>query len=517
MHITFTYVVIYFAVYSVLGWLCEGLYCSAAARKWVNRGLLHGPYCPIYGFGALVIICLLLPLRLHPALLCVSVFITLAALEYFTNWLLEKVFGLRLWDYSSKKFNLNGRVCLQNSALFGILGILLAFVIHPAVLDFILLVPENIARITSSAFIMVFLVDFLVTMGKVADLKGYLARMKADFEELQAYAAGTSWLVPGDTEASVARVNEQRIAAGKEAIPEDVAARIKSGAEKHANRRLLSAFPTMIHRDYAAPLEHLWAVIERERQLSAKRREAVKLKWHGFATAQLREVPAEKAGAQTKKREESFAHGVNFYKLCWVFLIACVIGFLVETIYCIVTTGRIESRQGLIYGPFSQVYGFGAVLMVLALVPLSKYKNGWIFLGSAFIGGGFEWVCSFMQEVAFNSTSWDYTQDALSIGGRTSVMYMIFWGFLGLFFVRVVYPWLSGIIERIPNRQGRVLTMIVIAVLCLDMLVSAAAVTRWSERDRGIPAANAAAEYIDEKYPDDFMQTVYPNMNMKRP
>ena len=132
-----------FLIYSFLGWICETLFCSVAARKFINRGFLTGPFCPIYGFGAMIILLLFSGLRDHWLLLFLGSIVGTSGLEYLTSLILEKVFRLSLWDYSQRRWNLHGRICLRNSLLFGIMSVLMVQVIHPHVVGFLLSLPEN--------------------------------------------------------------------------------------------------------------------------------------------------------------------------------------------------------------------------------------------------------------------------------------------------------------------------------------------------------------------------------------
>ena len=111
-----------------------------------------------------------------------------------------------------------------------------------------------------------------------------------------------------------------------------------------------------------------------------------------------------------KKSGKGFASGIDFYKLFWVFMIGCFLGVVVETLFCLVTHGYIESRQGVIYGPFNPVYGFGAVLMTLVLHPISQRKWYLIFALGMVLGGGFEFVSSYIQQFTTGTVSWQYHQ-----------------------------------------------------------------------------------------------------------
>ncbi|HBB29668.1 MAG TPA: hypothetical protein DC000_10580, partial [Clostridiales bacterium] len=106
---------IYFIMYSVIGWICEVIFCSIPEKKFINRGFLNGPLCPIYGFGALIVIFFLTPFKDSIFLVFIFGLIVTSTLEYFTSYAMEKLFHSKWWDYSNNRFNINGRVCLLNS------------------------------------------------------------------------------------------------------------------------------------------------------------------------------------------------------------------------------------------------------------------------------------------------------------------------------------------------------------------------------------------------------------------
>lgn len=218
-----------------------------------------------------------------------------------------------------------------------------------------------------------------------------------------------------------------------------------------------------------------------------------------------------------KPKEKSFASGLGFYKYFWIFVVASVLGFFVETIWSVIVHGHIESRQGLIYGPFSQVYGIAAVAMTAVLTRLLKKGKVWVFFGSAILGGAVEVVLSYLQQKLFGSVSWYYGKDLLGIcGGRTSLIYMLFWGALGLFFIIKVYPPMSRMIEDIPNKQGLIITWLLVIFLIFDASVSAIAVYRWNERLKGVEATNQFERAIDKQYPNKLMKEIYPNMDNEK-
>lgn len=155
--------VLYFFAYSILGWACECLYCGIPARSFINRGLLEGPYCPIYGCGALIVILVLDPLKGHPLLLFLGAMIFTSVLEYVTSWLMEKLFHSKWWDYSERPFNINGRVCLLNSLLFGIMGLAVMYVVHPFICDVFEQIPALARLITAAVLLILFIWDNIHT------------------------------------------------------------------------------------------------------------------------------------------------------------------------------------------------------------------------------------------------------------------------------------------------------------------------------------------------------------------
>ena len=179
---TFYLIFLYFFIYSVLGWIVETLYCRVKGGKWTNRGFLFGPYCPIYGFGALIVIYFLNYFTASPIKVFFYGMIFTTALEYLTSFLLEKMFNAKWWDYSSMKFNINGRVCLLNSLEFATLGMLLTYIIHPNVSDFVLKFPELLRQMISTSLLLIMTIDACSTVASLLNLKEKLAILE-DFRE----------------------------------------------------------------------------------------------------------------------------------------------------------------------------------------------------------------------------------------------------------------------------------------------------------------------------------------------
>lgn len=220
--------------------------------------------------------------------------------------------------------------------------------------------------------------------------------------------------------------------------------------------------------------------------------------------------PAQVAAATCDVQNEA----PSLYKLVWLFAIGCVLGFVLESGYCLVTKGYIESRRGMVWGPFNQVYGFGLVVMVMMLTPLAKSKRGHLFIGAAILGGVVEFVLSWVQEKVLGTVSWDYRGQPFSIGGRTSLGFMLYWGILGVLLMKHIYPVLSRWIDRIPRQPGVAVSRLLAGFLVVNMLVSLFAVGRWQERGRGVPPESAVESYLDERFTDERMERIYPNMRI---
>ncbi len=176
---------IYFFIYSVLGWCVETLYCRMLDGKWTNRGFLFGPYCPIYGYGSLLIISFLDNFVDSPLKVFFLGMIFTSTLEYISSFILEKMFNAKWWDYSKRKFNINGRICLLNSLEFAVLGLLLTYIVHPAVSSFILNIPTELLQLICLSLITIMGIDTGSTVATLLNLKERLTTLKESAEKLK--------------------------------------------------------------------------------------------------------------------------------------------------------------------------------------------------------------------------------------------------------------------------------------------------------------------------------------------
>lgn len=172
-------VIISFAIYSFMGWVCETTYCSFESRRFVNRGFLNGPFCPVYGFGALAVIGALSVIPRNPALVFLVGCLATTALEYLTGYLLETLFHTKWWDYSDRKFNLHGRICLLNSLVFGVMSVLLVFLIYPFVNRVVAAIPDLARIYIGAALVVYFVVDIILTVRSMKLLNRRLAALSS--------------------------------------------------------------------------------------------------------------------------------------------------------------------------------------------------------------------------------------------------------------------------------------------------------------------------------------------------
>lgn len=259
MGIIYSYV-LYFFIYSFLGWICETVYCFMIDKHYVNRGFLKGPFCPIYGVGALAVIIILEPISSNIIILYLSAMICTSILEYITGFLLEKIFNLKWWDYSNHKFNIKGRVCLLNSTLFGILSVFLIKVVHPLLLELIAKIPVNTAVCICIVLIIDFLLDGVITTYKVLQLSGKLKEMHILLEEIKEKSENYKGILQENISKIDGLIDQdnEKLVFAKEQI-----SKLKSNLDKIVlknksnSKRIIKAFPNIKSLKYQYSLDRL--------------------------------------------------------------------------------------------------------------------------------------------------------------------------------------------------------------------------------------------------------------------
>lgn len=242
--------------------------------------------------------------------------------------------------------------------------------------------------------------------------------------------------------------------------------------------------------------------------------------------SQERELKRKLRDLETRERAEDGTLGrdetgkgyieLDFFNLFWIFVVASVLGLVVETVYhmVVVDPGVYQDRTGMLWGPFSPIYGVGAVLMTVALNRFHKANVIVIFLVSALIGGAFEYLVSWFLQFAFGIVAWNYTGTFLSIGGRTSGVFMAMWGVLGCFWIKLILPRLLKLVNLIPWQWRYGLTTVCAALMIFNAAMTLLALDCWYQREAGDPIQNATEQFMADHYGNDFMKNHFQSMSI---
>lgn len=220
----------------------------------------------------------------------------------------------------------------------------------------------------------------------------------------------------------------------------------------------------------------------------------------------------------SKTEKKIFAQGCSFYKLIALFFIGAFLGDIVETLFCLLTTGRLMSRSSVVYGPFSIVWGLGCALLTFFLYRYRNKKDRHIFIAGTLLGGAYEYICSVFTELVFGTVFWDYSGFTFNLGGRINLLFCFFWGIAAVVWLKLIYPRLSWLIEKIPVKQGKLLFNCLIVFMLFNMLISSMALARYNERNTPSaaegPAQNPVNAFLDSRFPDERIERIYPNAKL---
>ena len=198
-------------------------------------------------------------------------------------------------------------------------------------------------------------------------------------------------------------------------------------------------------------------------------------------------------------------------KIFWIFLIGSIIGYGLEMIVGLVQNGHFVSRQGLLFGPFIQVYGVGLVAYYLVISNIKKKSYIKIFFITMLLGGIVEYLFSYLQETWFGTISWDYSNLLFNIHGRTSLLHCLYWGIGGVLFVRFILPLIRNLNEWCKNTNFRFITAFLVLFITFDIVISGMAGSRQLERKNNIAANGYIDNFFDEYYPDEKLEQIYSN------
>lgn len=248
-----------FILFAFVGWCCEVLYVGIFfEHKFINRGFLSGPICPIYGFGGAVI--LLLPVDIYSTWipLFFSSFVLCSVIEYLISWMLEKMFHTLWWDYSHYKFNINGRVCLLNSTLFGLMGVIGGHFIFPYA-EYLVTFPSEIwIRIISDIIAVILTTDIIITIRQLVDFRTTMSHLKAFGENIRERFEHEEWF-RDESISEMLKVVKENIEIKKDAANLKLLEKIEKIQNlSHKNaERFIKRFPTMKSIHYKKEIQHI--------------------------------------------------------------------------------------------------------------------------------------------------------------------------------------------------------------------------------------------------------------------
>lgn len=223
--------------------------------------------------------------------------------------------------------------------------------------------------------------------------------------------------------------------------------------------------------------------------------------------------------------------GFTLTKIMAYFIIYSILGYVVETLFGLVTKGVIESRQSFLYGPFCAIYGVGAVIMILGLQRFNK-NNYTLFFGGFFIGSIVEYLISLIGELVFNIKWWDYSSMAFNINGRVCIAFSFFWGILAIYLMSHLHPKIDKLLEKVSPKVLKIVVIIGIIFMLLDFLITSFALKMFFTRlvkDYNLELANMdnvilecteayqnpkIRDFTDKYFSDKKMLTTFPNIKL---
>ena len=415
-----------FLIYSFLGWMLETILAATEQRRFVNRGLINGPLCTIYGVP--IVILTIFGQELPLFWLFLGAMIVATVTEWIGGHIIERFYHERWWDYSDVKWNLDGYICLPASLVWGVLGTISMRWGNGLLIRLYGFLPEGIGHL---------LVWILAGM-LVLDVTATIFALSGIGRSTQKWEAVDSWFT-------------------------SISLRIGQWLYGHVDRRIHRAYPKTVQVE------------------------------------------------KPQRDKTVFAAGCCMQKLVWLFFIGCLLGDITETIFCRITAGVWMSRSSLVWGPFSIVWGFAIAAVTDLLYKYKDRSDRFLFLMGTALGGAYEYLCSVLSEMVFGTVFWDYSEIPFNLGGRINLLYCFFWGFAAVAWFKIFYPVISGWIEKLPICAGRILTWVIVVFMCCNMAVSTMALIRSNERSQGIPATQSWQQTMDDRFPDERMEKIYPN------
>ncbi len=201
----------------------------------------------------------------------------------------------------------------------------------------------------------------------------------------------------------------------------------------------------------------------------------------------------------------------KLYKLLYIFIITSICGYFVELVWSLVTKGILINHSAVVIGPFNFAYGICGVVLTLLLYKFKDESYLKIFLLS-FIGGSIlEYIMSWGMELVLGFTAWDYSNSFLNINGRICLLFSIFWGILGILWIKILYPQIEKMLNKINPKIYKIVIICLTIFLLFDILLTISSVNRAREADKGIPPSNGYERFLDNTFNSKYLKNMFNN------
>lgn len=201
----------------------------------------------------------------------------------------------------------------------------------------------------------------------------------------------------------------------------------------------------------------------------------------------------------------------KLYKLLYIFIITSICGYFVELVWSLVTKGILINHSAVVIGPFNFAYGICGVVLTLLLYKFKDESYLKIFLLS-FIGGSIlEYIMSWGMELVLGFTAWDYSNSFLNINGRICLLFSIFWGILGILWIKILYPQIEKMLNKINPKIYKIIIICLTIFLLFDILLTISSVNRAREADKGIPPSNGYERFLDNTFNSKCLKNMFNN------
>lgn len=201
----------------------------------------------------------------------------------------------------------------------------------------------------------------------------------------------------------------------------------------------------------------------------------------------------------------------KLYNLFYVFIMTSILGYVVELIWTFVTKGVFINHSAVVIGPFNFAYGICGVALTLLLYKFKDESYLKIFLLS-FIGGSIlEYIMSFGMEVVVGFTAWDYSNSFLNLNGRICLLFSVFWGILGILWIKILYPKIDKILSKINEKAYEIIAICLMVFILFDIVFTVSCVNRAHMADKGIPPNNGYEEFLDSTFNSKYLKNMFNN------